>query len=1399
MVCFAQGPGIPNVSYPQSKVGDLISDDNGYQETTSMGTAPPGIVCSDLGRSALVGFHGGYLFGGFEAPGSASGSRAGQCVVDISDPTNPSITQWFDNDSQGINAHGYAKIGPRMWFGRQYTVDNNGLVVQGGYSFTERGHWDRGGSYAGWAATFKWSYGAVSGLHTLRERENGGPHTVHSQIDLIGTTGIGGAYPYILGNLLIFASDQSDRGVAAYDISDPTNPRLLDVMNGSNGVGGYWVEVWKHYLIFPRRKASTVDPTKGGTVFIVDFEDPTDLKLVAEVPIDGNPMYGQMQDHYAFVDSTKIDLSPLESGGQPVVVATFDEAAHNLDTSQFLLPVGNLLVTGGYPGYGWGQGLGVWVHQADADNRCPEVAYHYPKNGETNYPPTSPLAIMIHETLETGNLELGRTFLVREVGSNQNIDGDWILPMFDVLTYNPYGDFNPGTEYEVIFTEDAFTDSVGNPICDTTPPGDGVAYRFTFTTADGADPFPTVDSFTTSRPSPIIINTNVDFSFTASDNDNLEYRIDFGDGSATERSRTEWSGNSTSLSGTSSHTYTEPGNYRVLLQVRERGTLTRLTTEPINIVVAEPTPAMLPTQSARMELDESSRSLWVVNPDNDSVSKIRVDSNTLNFEVAVGDHPIGLGLDRLGRAWVISRDSDQLQILSASGALVRSHSFDYGSRPTSIVFSPDKSRAFIALEGNNRIALFNADAGLFSRYLPSQPGLNFEFYDQFSGELPASADEPSENFAQGISRRFFGTYSGVSANLSREFEDEFPRATVPNIRGAVNSFAIVFKGQILVPTSGQYELFLNQSLFSGASLSINGVTEIDLSSSDSTGSVLLNLSAGLNSFEVRAARGSGGGGNRVLNLEWQGPGISRQLVPASVIFPAQEIRKPAGMAVSADGSELLVSQFISDDHGGKIFRFDLDSNQWGNEMLLHADEKTTDSGAAARGVPNYIQSLAIDFAGDRVWYGAKKDNIFSQNLTFETSVRAVVGPVDLDTGEEPFDEFDRKLSADIDNHALPSFLRFSPSGSQLFITLTANNELLVLDPKTRIEIDRVQVGTSPSSVAFDSATNKIFVKNYLDRSITVFDGTDMLTTGARGLANNIVATIGTVGRESLAGNVLRGKKLFYSARDLDDHQANPSRMSLDGYLSCATCHLDGGSDGRVWKRGSFGEGFRVTTPLWGRAGVAHGNVHWSANFDEIQDFELDIVNVFGGRGFLENDGGPNTSLAGANANRNSDLDALAGYVASLGTPSIPKSPYRTSGGSMSNQARRGQNHFNALSCGVCHNPDTDYTDSRLGNNPRLHNIGTLKSTSGQRLGQVLVGIDTPTLLGLHASAPYLHDGSAGTLAAVFEQTGNSLAHNISSLNQVEKTELIRFLLELDSSGGIAIGAPGSLRVTGETD
>jgi hypothetical protein len=246
-------------------------------------------------------------------------------------------------------------------------------------------------------------------------------------------------------------------------------------------------------------------------------------------------------------------------------------------------------------------------------------------------------------------------------------------------------------------------------------------------------------------------------------------------------------------------------------------------------------------------------------------------------------------------------------------------------------------------------------------------------------------------------------------------------------------------------------------------------------------------------------------------------------------------------------------------------------------------------------------------------------------------------------------------------------------------------------------------------------------------------------------------------------------------------------MANEGYLTCISCHLDGDSDGRVWDFTDRGEGLRNTTSLQGRRGTGQGRVHWSANFDEIQDFEHDIRNAFGGTGLMNdadfNSGTRNLPLGDSKAGLSASLDALAAYVSSL--DKFPKSPLRQSNGVASVPAQNGRQHFEALQCFSCH-AGPDFTDSTSG---LLHDIGTIKPGSGNRLGGPLNGIDTPTLRGLAATAPYLHDGAAVNLAAVFDFTNapSGSAHSsYRTLASGQQQELLAFLKELDGSES---GAP----------
>jgi 2-keto-4-pentenoate hydratase/cytochrome c peroxidase len=274
------------------------------------------------------------------------------------------------------------------------------------------------------------------------------------------------------------------------------------------------------------------------------------------------------------------------------------------------------------------------------------------------------------------------------------------------------------------------------------------------------------------------------------------------------------------------------------------------------------------------------------------------------------------------------------------------------------------------------------------------------------------------------------------------------------------------------------------------------------------------------------------------------------------------------------------------------------------------------------------------------------------------------------------------------------------------------------------------------------------------------------------VAANHQSTTNVVAQESMNPFILKGKRLFYNA-------ANP-QMSRDSYISCASCHQDGGQDGRTWDFTDRGEGLRNTTTLLGKAGEKHGPLHWSANFDEIHDFEHDIRGSFGGTGFINSSDPPekffNKShpLGFPKAGTSKELDALVTYVRTLNK--TQDSPHRTPTGSLTKAAQRGKKYFQQLNCVSCHGGD-EFTDST---SRYVHNVGTISKASGNRLNGKLEGIDTPTLKGIWATAPYLHDGSAKTLREVLTTKNEKQLHGkTASLTNQQMDDLISYLQQID--------------------
>jgi hypothetical protein len=481
---------------------------------------------------------------------------------------------------------------------------------------------------------------------------------------------------------------------------------------------------------------------------------------------------------------------------------------------------------------------------------------------------------------------------------------------------------------------------------------------------------------------------------------------------------------------------------------------------------------------------------------------------------------------------------------------------------------------------------------------------------------------------------------------------------------------------------------------------------------------------------------------------------------------------PRALAISGDSSRIFVGRFVSPVNVSNVVAEVGEVREVSaaaftvTRTLTLAHDTSLDTESSSRGTPNYLVQMSITPDGRRLFVPSKKDNVDrgmfrdTNSLPHDRTVRSIISKLDLVNNNEALGE-----RTDIDNRSLSHGVTFSPVGDLAFVAMQGNNEVLIFNAYNGTTVTGFSLNgqLSPQDLVLKPDGSRLFVMNFMSRSVSAYDVAGIVngTTSSAGLVGvtNVVTT------EKLSPQVLLGKQIFYNAAD--------ERMSAEGYISCASCHLDGGSDGRVWDFTDRGEGFRKTITLEGRRGMGQGRVHWTGNFDEIQDFELDIRNRFNGSGFITN-GVPNSSLGAANAGRSTELDALAAYVASL--QRFNRSPYRNADGTLTSDGVAGRAIFAQLNCASCHS-GADFTDSASN---VLHDVGTIKSWSGQRLGATLTGFDTPTLKGIWNTAPYLHDGSATNLLAVITTSNPSNQHGVTSgLTTTQKNQLVAYLQQID--------------------
>jgi YVTN family beta-propeller protein len=337
----------------------------------------------------------------------------------------------------------------------------------------------------------------------------------------------------------------------------------------------------------------------------------------------------------------------------------------------------------------------------------------------------------------------------------------------------------------------------------------------------------------------------------------------------------------------------------------------------------------------------------------------------------------------------------------------------------------------------------------------------------------------------------------------------------------------------------------------------------------------------------------------------------------------------------------------------------------------------------------------------------------------------------------------------------------SPDGKRLYTIYAGTNDMnvsQVVDDDYK-EIKRigfaVRIGQNPRAVRVSPDGKKVYIANALDFDVTVHDANSM----------DRLARIKAC-EPPKSSEWVRGKILFSTAN---------RPLTSRRWIACASCHPDGHSDGRVWQNP---EGLRKTPAFMG---LAHTHpLHWSADRDEVQDFEYTIRGrLMQGPGLVRGSikrkiGFEPVELSEDLAGRSKDLDDMAVYCNSF---DFTLSPHIPAPGKLSAAAERGRELFtsDAVGCAKCHSGPY-YTDSTLKKPFNLHDVGTGADDPSEKMGSKY---DTPTLLGVYRTAPYLHHGKAKTLRDVLTTCNQGDKHGKTShLKPQEIDDLVAFLKSL---------------------
>ena len=631
------------------------------------------------------------------------------------------------------------------------------------------------------------------------------------------------------------------------------------------------------------------------------------------------------------------------------------------------------------------------------------------------------------------------------------------------------------------------------------------------------------------------------------------------------------------------------------MQVRSR--LCPLALAAAAVVVTslgQPAWALDPRHTSPIQISDDGASIWVANPDSDSVARIATATNALEGEFAVGDNPRTVALGG-GSVYVANQGSQDLtpkpdvdtvmRLDEGSGALQATRLLGFGCAPYGVIFNESGgsgAEVYVTCERTQEVVVLDAAlGGVISRVPLAWPDPR---------AMALSADRTRLYVLHFLTRSpnndAHVTEIDTSVSPPQVLRvlavppDESTCETINSGKGVLN----VLSGIHLTPPSAPPEL-ANQ-------LWVGGVLQNNL-----TKGLFLNDERFGGHADPLLCEGGPNAGRRCATDDDCRPGLCRAGFAA--------ISRNLYKASFHDITRFTINK-IDLVTGAVVGKIDVDEANQGTDLVFSSD------GLAAFAVDQFFNSLHI-FNAHRGQDG-DPTTVFAGPSRFgpggTTPAQDCQGGSFLTGSETPFIVAPQVQLTPI--AADPRLL----DGS----TANTGNEYDVTTGQMRPVPD--SVGTVPHGIAIHPDGSKVYVANFLSRNVTVVKADGFFCPNGNpcqtrldcnGCAPRVVAVVPSISApDPLPPQLLDGKILFHTAaRDASVPNgiglaAAAPRFNFDdpevlepvgavvstshdaSYVACISCHPEGGFDGRSWDFSQFGASIRNTMDLRGRAGVAPG-------------------------------------------------------------------------------------------------------------------------------------------------------------------------------------------------------------------